>query len=537
MPEHKEHHWLSRIVEVFLRGNLSVLLILLSLIAGGVALWLTPREEEPQIVVPLADVLVQVPGAARPRSSSRSRRGWNACCTRSTASSTCIPCRGRAGDRHGPLLRRRGPRGQPDQAVQQAVHERRLIPPGVAGWVVKPIEIDDVPIVYATLWSRRYDAFVLRRVAEQVEVALQAVPNTARTEVVGGQRRQVRVELDPDAMAARRLTPQDVVQVLRSANVNVPAGSFSRDNREWLLECGPYLQSARELESLVVGVFAGQPVYLRDVLAVREQREPGPPGQPAVVRKVRQVLDGPEEPLVYTRIGFGPAAEGGHAAPPSAVSHADAVPGDFPAVTVAVAKRRGTNAVWVARDIERKLEELRAQVLPTGVEVSITRNYGETANAKVNELVEHLTLAIIIVVALIGFALGWREAVIVVTVFSSASTHTYCSTVHAYNTSKFRKPGEVYHPRDDDHVGYVVELDGRRVNRAGDTDHIPEMGDTQCDVALVPVSGDIHDDRGRSRRRAAAASPPPSWSRCTSTRSLAAGTTPRDSALSAAPPW
>ena len=117
-----------------------------------------------------------------------------------------------------------------------------LVTPGITGWVVKPIEIDDVPIVNVTLWSRQYNDYALRRMAEQVEIALQAVPNTARTEVVGGRRRQIRVQVDPDALAAHRLTPLDVVQVLRGANVNVPAGSFNRDNREWLLESGPYIE-------------------------------------------------------------------------------------------------------------------------------------------------------------------------------------------------------------------------------------------------------------------------------------------------------
>jgi multidrug efflux pump subunit AcrB len=406
MVEHREHHWLSRIVETFLRGNLSVLLILISLVAGAVALLATPREEEPQIVVPMADVIVQMPGASaaevEQQVSTRLERllyqidGVEYVYSMSRPGVAIVTVRFFVGEnRENSLVK----------LYNKIAMNTDIVPPGVTGWVVKPIEIDDVPIVFATLWSKQYDAYALRRVAEQVEVALQSVPNTARTEVVGGLRRQILLELDPEALAAHALTPLEIAQVLRGANVNIPSGSFSRDNRQWLLESGPYIASAHDLEKLVVGVFADRPVYLRDLVAI---------------------LDGPEEPSVYTRIGFGPAATHGRHAGAEGDSpifverklgqspEANA-PGDYPAVTVAIAKRRGTNAVWVARDLEKKLAELRQSVLPTGVEVLVTRNYGQTANAKVNELVEHLTLAIIIVVALIGFALGWREAVIVVT--------------------------------------------------------------------------------------------------------------------------
>ncbi|MFC1597089.1 efflux RND transporter permease subunit [Planctomycetota bacterium] len=396
MAERQEHHWLSRIVEVFLRGNLSVLLILISLIAGAIALFVTPREEEPQIVVPLADVIVQMPGASaaevEQQVSTRLERvlyqidGVEYVYSMSRPGMAIVTVRFYVGeDREDSLVK----------LYNKIAMNMDIVPPGVTGWVVKPIEIDDVPIVYVTLWGKQYDAYVLRRVAEQVEVALQAVPNTARTEVVGGLRRQILVELDLEALTARGLTPLELAQVLRGANVNIPLGSFSRDNREWLLESGPYVESARELERLVVGVYAGRPVYLRDVVTVHDG--------------ARTVVDGPEEPAVYTRIGFGPAADPAHAS-----AGGGDVPGDYPAVTVAVAKRHGTNAVWVAQGLEKKLEEVREHVLPTGVEMLVTRNYGETANDKVNELVEHLTLAVIIVVGLIGFALGWREAIIVV---------------------------------------------------------------------------------------------------------------------------
>ena len=268
-----------------------------------------------------------------------------------------------------------------------------VVPPGVTGWVIKPIEIDDVPIVNVTLWSRRYDDAQLRRMAEQVEIALQSVPNTARTEVVGGRRRQVVVQLDPERLSAHGITPLEVAGVLRGANVNRASGGFSRDNREIIVESGPYLRDAREIGRLVVGVYSGNPVYLGDVAAIR---------------------DGPEEPSSYTRISFGQAQPVEQAEAAGAPGPAD-LGKDFPAVTVAVAKRKGSNAVWVARGLEQKLEELRQHVIPTDVEMQITHNTGETANEKVNELINELGIAIIIVVGLIAYTLGWREAIIVVT--------------------------------------------------------------------------------------------------------------------------
>ncbi|MBN2580993.1 MAG: efflux RND transporter permease subunit [Pirellulales bacterium] len=393
-PQH-EHHWLSRIVEVFLRGNLAVLLILISLIAGAIALLVTPREEEPQIVVPLADVFVQMPGASaeevEQQVSTRLERllyqidGVEYVYSMSRPGMAIVTVRFYVGENREDSL---------VKLYNKISMNTDMVPPGVAGWVVKPVEIDDVPIVNVTLWSKQVDGYVLRRVAEQVEIALQSVPNTGRTEVIGGTPRQILVQLDPEALAARNLTPLEVAQVLRGANVNVPAGSFSRQDRQWLLESGPYILSTQELEQLVVGVFAGRPVYLRDVVTLRNG--------------TRGVYDGPEETTTYTQIGFGPASED------SPLPKGEGKVKNYPAVTVAVAKRHGANAVWVARDIEKKLEELRGTTIPSGVEIQITRNYGETANDKVNELIEHLTLAVIIVVGLIGFALGWREAAIVV---------------------------------------------------------------------------------------------------------------------------
>ena len=385
----EQHHGaLSRIVELFLRGNLSILLIVISLIAGAVALLVTPREEEPQIVVPLADVMVSMPGASaeevEKQVATQLERllyqidGVEYVYSMSRPGQAVVTVRFYVGeDREDSLIK----------LYNKIAMNTDIVPPGVTGWVVKPIEIDDVPIVNVTLWSERYNDHELRRVAEQVEIQLQSVRNTSRTEIVGGRRRQVAIHIDPERLAAHNVTALHVSQVLQGANVNLRSGSFARDNREVLVESGSFLQSVKEIESLVIGVHAGRPVYVRDVARLK---------------------DGPEEPTNYTRISFGPAAE-----PP--LGDTFGRHRDYPAVTIAIAKQKGTNAVNVARGLEQKLSELEHNVIPSDVHVSITRNYGETADEKVNELVGELVSAIILVVVLIALTLGWREAIVVAT--------------------------------------------------------------------------------------------------------------------------
>jgi multidrug efflux pump subunit AcrB len=387
-PGHAKHSLVSRIVEVFLRGNLSILLILMTLIVGVVALLVTPREEEPQIVVPLADIIVQVPGASalevEQQVSTQLERllyqidGVEYVYSMSQPGMAVVTVRFYVGeDREDSLIK----------LYNKIAMNSDAVPPGVPGWVVKPIEIDDVPILNVTLWRDDYDDYRLRRIAEQVEMELQSISKTGQTEIVGGRRRQVSVRLDPERLTAHRLTVMEVANVLKGANVNMAAGAFERNNREVLVEAGPFLRGIGETGDLVVGVFSGSPVYLRDVATL---------------------ADGPEEPNTYTRISFGPAAK------PDA-SHGAGRSVDFPSVTVAVAKQKGSNAVSVTRAIERKLEELQRNVIPDDVHVLITRNYGETANDKVNELVTELGTAIVIVVGLLALTLGWRESIVVAT--------------------------------------------------------------------------------------------------------------------------
>ncbi len=373
----------SKIVSIFLQGPLPVIFIIGTLMAGVVALWLTPREEEPQIVVPLADVLVSAPGlsaeqverqVATPLEKLLSQiDGVEYVYSMSRENAATVTVRFYVGqDRTASLVK-----------IYNKINSNTdLVPASVRGWVVKPIEIDDVPIVIATLWSDdppRADDYELRRIAEELVTDLQGVPNTNRVTVVGGRPRAVRVELIPDALAARRTTPTDVSWALGVHNVQLPAGGISQADRAITVEGGSFIAGVHDLENLVVNVVDGIPVYLKDVA---------------------RVIDGPDEASTYTWIGFGPAGDKQH-------------PHLYPAVSIAVAKQKGSNAVWVARDVEKRLDLAAARLLPPNVHYTITRDYGETANEKVNDLVEGLAVAVLTVVIFVGLVLGWRAALVI----------------------------------------------------------------------------------------------------------------------------
>ena len=381
----------SRIVEVFLHGNLSAMLIVLSLIAGAVALTVTPREEEPQIIVPIADVHISVPGASAEeverQVSLRLEKllyqidGVEYVYSMSRPHGAVVTVRFFVGeDREDSLVKIYN-------KLESHVDE---IPPQVAGWVVKPIEIDDVPIVNMALYSDRYDDFALRRIAEELESRIQSVPDTGRTQIVGGRPREIRIEFDAQLLAGRHVSMDQLTGSLRAMNVVLPAGTVDVNNASVTVEAGDVFTDAEDLRRLVVAAPDGRPVYLDDVA---------------------DVMDGPAEATTYTRIGFGPASEDDETVPEAMRDRRQ----DHPAVHIAVAKKKGTNAVTVARAVAERLETLREEVLPAGVYARITRDYGDTANHKVNELVEGLAVAIVIVIALIALTLGWREGLIIAT--------------------------------------------------------------------------------------------------------------------------
>ena len=397
---------LTRVVQLFLRGDVAILLIVIAMLLGVMALVLTPREEEPQIVVPMADVIVSAPGLSaheveqqvtlRLEKLLNQIDGVEYLYSMSSPGQSLVTVRFYVGeDREDSLVKLYN-------KVQSNVDQ---VPPSVKAWVVKPVEVDDVPILNVTLWSEqpdRYGDHELRRIAEQLQHEFQAVHNTNRVDVIGGRPRRVRVELQPAKLAGRNTSALQVAQALQASNVNVRAGTFEQQNEEFVVEAGPYLESADDLKKLVVNVVENRPVYLEEVA---------------------NVIDGPAEVDSYTWIGFGPAAENPYAAndqPDGDGLKEDAPPAGqlFPAVHVAVGKRKGSNAVWVANAVEQRMRELADprsvdRLLPEGIHYRITRDYGETANAKVTDLIKSLGIAVLTVIGLIGLVMGWRTALVI----------------------------------------------------------------------------------------------------------------------------
>jgi len=256
----------------------------------------------------------------------------------------------------------------------QANYDR--IPAGVGPPLVKPRTIDDVPVLALTFHSARYDHAMLRRLAAQVDDVVKTIPQIAETRLIGGDRREIRVLLDPQRLASRNLTAAGLVPMLQQGNAQAQTGALDSANRETLLQTGEFFRDADDLGNTVVGVFDDRPVYLRDVATI---------------------VDEPEEPADYVLFG-----EGGASATTEEA-----------AVTLSLAKRPGANAVKVVAAVLAKVDSLKGTLIPADVGVTVTRNYGATANEKSNELLFHMALAVFGVALLILLFLGWRESFVV----------------------------------------------------------------------------------------------------------------------------
>ncbi|MDD5265933.1 MAG: efflux RND transporter permease subunit [Methylococcales bacterium] len=384
----------TKIVEIFTTSQLSILFLIISLLAGAAALILTPREEDPQIVVPVMDVLIEYPGASSEEVEKlvstplegllKQLEGVEYVYSISRPGQAIVTVRYFVGQSFEDSL---------VKTWDRLMSNQNLIPPGVTHWKVSPVEIDNVPIVLLTLsaQNKHFDSMALRRIADELLVSLRSVGDVGKSWVVGGEQRQVSIYANPAALAAHGVTLLEVTQTLANANVNLQAGSFDRNNREILLEAGPHFSSSSEVGATVIKSAGGRPVYLRDVARIE---------------------DGPADVDHYTRIGFGPAVD-----EMSTVGKASGdkpqVGQERPMVTIAVAKRKGSNAVHVAEAVIATAEKLHGTLIPEDVLLTITRDYGETANHKVNELVKHLSFAIVIIVVLLAFSLGLKESFIV----------------------------------------------------------------------------------------------------------------------------
>ncbi len=391
----------GRIAALFISSKLTPLIIVGAGANGLFAVVLTPREEEPQIVVPMADVFLPFPGASAKVVEEQLTKPIE----RKISEIKGVEYLYSLSRPGGALLIVRFYVGEPlEQSLvdlyDKLMSNQDLLPPGAGPFQVKPRDINDVPIVTITLSSARYSEFHLRRLAQHVLEEVKKVPNTSGGFIVGGGGRELRVQLDPSRLKAYGVTPLHIASVIQGENLSLPAGRFQSENRDYVVETGRFIGSREDLESLVVGVFRPDTRSGRDLAAGA--------ARPIYLRQVADVTDGPGETTSYVWFGVGPSrsllSAGGEGA---------GVRGETPAVTVAIAKQARTNAVTVAREVVRKVEELKGTVLPADVLVTVTRDYGETADEKANELLRHLLIAVAAVVVFLGLALGPRPALVV----------------------------------------------------------------------------------------------------------------------------
>lgn len=377
----------GRLASLFLGSKLTPLIILGSLLLGLLAVVLTPREEEPQIIVPMADVFLPFPGASSQIVEAQLTKPIE----RKISEIKGVEYVYSMSKPGGALIIVRFYVGEPMEQSLVDLYDKLMsnqdsFPPGAGPFMVKPRDINDVPIVTFTLSSDRYADDELRRLAEHLLEEVKKVPGTSGGFLVGGRPREVLVQIDQARMRAYGVTPLEVAGVIRAENLALPSGRFQSENREYALETGRFLRSREDIESLVVGARDGRPIYLR---------------------QVADVIDGPGEVTQYVWFGLGASSARETFNVKRETSH------ELPAVTVAVAKQRGVNAVQVSREVLRTVEAMKGRIIPADVRVTVTRDYGETANEKANELLWHLLIAVVAVVVFLGLALGPRPALVV----------------------------------------------------------------------------------------------------------------------------
>ncbi len=374
------HGLAGRMAAMFIDSKLTPIAVAASLLLGIFSVLMLPREEEPQIKVPMIDVMVAMPGATAQEVENRVTRpmekllweisGVEYLYSISSPGGNLTIVRFKVGtDLEAALVRL-------NQKLQTNFDR---IPPGVSFPLVKPRTIDDVPVVALTFHSSVYDHHMLRRIALQVEESLKAIPMVAETTIIGGTARQIRVQLDLGALASRNLSATDLVPILQQANAQSHTGAQVFGNTETLLQTGTFFRDAGDVGAVVVGVHANRPVYLRDVATI---------------------TDGAEEPSNYVLFGVGRVEV-------NALHHEEA------AVTLSLAKRPGANAVEVVAAVNAQIAALKGTLIPADIGVAVTRDYGATASEKSNELLLHMGIAVFGVALLIMLFLGWRESLVV----------------------------------------------------------------------------------------------------------------------------
>lgn len=387
----------GKIAHFFINSKLTILLMVALMIIGVYSSFLIPREEEPQINVPMADVMVGYPGASPTEVESRVAKPLEKIISniKGVEHVHTMAMNGQAMLIVQFYVGQDVERSYVKLYDELAKHED-MFPKGVYKPMVKTRSIDDVPMLGLTLWSETQDDFQLRQIAEEVTSEIEKVKDVAITKEIGGSNRELKVILDKDKMAENGVDALGIMQMIQANNGSSQSGSFVQNDQEYLVTTGQFLSNAEDIRNLVVGVNKNMPVYLKQVATVQ---------------------DGPSTARSYVSFGYGKANEKFKTAK-----------SEYPAVTISIGKVKGADAMKISAKIIDKVELLKKSLIPDDVHVEVTRNYGETASHKVGELLLHLGIAIIAVTILVILAMGWRGGLVV---FFSVPL-TFALTLFAY---------------------------------------------------------------------------------------------------------
>ncbi|WP_242135308.1 efflux RND transporter permease subunit [Aestuariivivens marinum] len=372
----------GKIAKVFMNSKLTVLLMIVFMIIGVYSSFLIPREEEPQIDVPMADIFVGYPGASPTEVESRVIKPLEQLISNVKGVEYVYST---AMKEQGMVIVQFYVGEDIERSFVKLYNEINKhmdqMPEGVTFPLIKTRAIDDVPILGLTLWSETYDDYQLGLMAQELETEIKKVNNVAITHKIGGRERQIRVVLDKDKLAGAGLDFLSVTEMIKANNSQLNSGTFDKNDTKFIINTGKFLESLTDVENLVVGTQQNQPIYLK---------------------QIANIIDGPEVPQNYVSLGFGQASD-----------KASKFQSEYPAVTISVAKRKGADAMKIADLIIDKVDHLRKTLIPDDVHIEITRNYGETASHKVSELLLHLIGSIIAVTLVVMLAMGWRGGLVV----------------------------------------------------------------------------------------------------------------------------
>lgn len=388
----------GNIAKVFMNSKLTILLMGAFFILGVYSYMIIPREEEPQIEVPIADIYVGYPGASPEEVESRiakpleklisNIKGIEHIYSTSMNEQAMIIVQFYVGeDIERSLVK----------LYNEIMKHMDEMPPGVTMPLVKSRAIDDVPMLSLTMWSETYDDFYLRRIAQEVEDEIKKVEDVSITNVIGGRSREMRVTLDKDKLAESGIDFMTVAGNIQANNKEYSSGTFSNRDESFVVKTGSFIETSDDLRNLIIGVNRGRPVYLKQVGSVE---------------------DGPENPKSYVSFGYAKASG----------DKMEEFYSEYPAVTIAISKRQGADAMKISEKILERVEGLREQIIPNEVHLEVTRNYGETASHKVAELLMHLFGAILAVTVVVILSMGWRGGLVV---FLSVPI-TFALTLFAY---------------------------------------------------------------------------------------------------------